>query len=216
MDAFARLIDRVKLAYEPNPDPAAVRAADDRTILGDLLQPDDRNAPYLQGRDYYAWYWALGHAAAPRVIVELGVRYGYSLAALAAGARAALGPNVRLRLYGFDNESCNAGSCAIAQAGLSRRFPDDEVVITKVDDLYVLPALEIPGRADLVHADARHDYAGCRDDLRLAQGVIAPGGVILVDDYNCHEEIRRACREVNAPGGRTVIMHHHGLGVLCM
>jgi predicted O-methyltransferase YrrM len=214
VDALANFVSAVHAAHEADPDPKRVRAPDDRHILGELLQPEDAQAPYLQSRDYYAWYWSVAYASRPRTIVELGVRYGYSLGALAAGAKAA-SPQAKLYLYGFDSEAFWPGSTAVAQAGLARKFPDCTVEVVKVKDLAEVDRLPVVG-ADLVHCDARHDYEGCKDDLRLALACVRPGGVVLVDDYNFHPEIRKACQEVHAPGGRTVIMHHQGLAVLLM
>jgi predicted O-methyltransferase YrrM len=146
----------------------------DKQVLGGLLQDKDRDAWYLQGSDYCAWYYTLGRRWRPARLAEIGVRFGYSLRALVLGSRSA-GQTVA-EVFGWDDESYEPGCLRVVEQHLA----DVPLVLHRVNTR-TLDRLG-PVGLDLVHIDGDHSQEGCRHDLGLAWAALRPGGVLLVDD----------------------------------
>jgi hypothetical protein len=159
----------------------------DRQLLGGIVQSMDDGQDYLSGNNCYGWYYAAGRCRAPKTIAEVGVRFGYSLKAMALGAKDA---GVRPALYGYDAESYVPGSLNVCRAHLSDQFA---LTLHKMDTQHV-GALEISG-IDLFHVDADHSMIGCMHDLELAWPCIGVGGWLLVDDVVNINEVRAGVDE---------------------
>lgn len=169
----------------------------DKDILGMDLQPQDANADYLQGRDTYCWYYALAYKVRPRVIAEIGSRFGYSLKAMIYGA-GRYRQQSDLAVFAFDNESYEPG-CVRKIADMLSYTGVREYIVTRQDSQTVetLP-LRMKGtwdglkdrgdgklvKADLFHVDGDHSIQGTLHDLLLAKEQLADGGVILLDDID--------------------------------
>lgn len=171
----------------------------DLLLLGTDLQPQDSKADYLQNRDTYCWYHALAYKARPKVIAEIGSRFGYSLKAMIYGA-GRYRSQKDLIVFSFDNESYEPNCLSIICNMLT--YTDvGEYVIAKQDSqaVNVLP-LQRTGRwdglkdcggeltkADLFHVDGDHSIQGTLHDLLLAKDQLAEGGIILLDDIDTKE-----------------------------
>lgn len=157
----------------------------DLELLAHRVQPEDRGADWLQGSNYYNVYRALGERFRPRIIGEIGVRFGYSLWCLASGAAA-------VKVYGWDNQSYVSGCLEIAR----RNLADFDPTLIMCDTQRIT-GLECDP-LDLFHVDADHTEAGALHDLKLAAGVTRHEGVILVDDTShcppVNAAVERFCR----------------------
>lgn len=174
---------------------AYAAAPDDVTILGDALQACDRGEDYLQGKNTYAWYWAIGRVLQPRTIAEIGVRFGYSGVAMAKGCG-------HLDTFiGFDNETYVPGCLDIAQRNLAPVTAYEPALFrinTQNDDLtseQLGGCIRTgPGNdrtlADLFHIDGDHTSLGSLRDMKHAEHLTWPGGFVLIDDIDWHPDVK--------------------------
>lgn len=172
----SELEQQIRAAYDSNP-------MTDVEILGAMLQRQDADADYLQARDTYAWYHAIGSVLKPRVIAEVGVRFGYSLRSLAAGA----GPDALL--IGYDSQQYVADSNVTAHLSL-KRFPNP-FVLFGVNTTHTKGSINARG-VDLFNVDGDHNEGGALSDLHDATRCLSPGGVMLIDDITFIPEVKRA------------------------
>jgi len=120
---------------------------------------------------YYRLKWAIARVLQPRSILEIGVRFGYSMLAFLDASPSA-------RYVGIDLDSATFGG-SVGAIGWARHvakgYRADFIVgdSTKMD--------RFPGdRYDLIHIDGQQDGQGTMHDLRLASG---QGSYVLVDGY---------------------------------
>lgn len=171
-------------AESPDDLQAAILAARPRSIV-DVLPAelfrewDDPNHSYLRSGRYLEAYYGIGAALMPGRILEIGVRYGYSLACLAAGAGAEV-----VLVEGWDNETYAPG-CLAAAKDLIEMATSAKAVLRKTDSQQV-DSLDRP--YDLIHIDGDHTTAGCLHDLGLTLGRTR---YVVVDDYG-FPDVRRA------------------------
>jgi predicted O-methyltransferase YrrM len=138
--------------------------------------------------NYYSWYRWIATIVRPQVVLEIGVRLGYSAWALAL-------PGVAQTFIGLDNESYIRGSNAIAHQTLVKRY---HTVVLHTVDTQGLSSLEpsLEGHVPhVIHIDGDHSFAGCLHDLSLAHDVLMPGGVLVVDDASPEKPPGMACNE---------------------
>jgi cephalosporin hydroxylase len=167
----------------------------DLIILGDQIQPKDLKADYLQGRSTYCWYYALASAVRPRVIAEIGSRFGYSLKAMVSAASQYISSN-DLVTFSFDNESyekdClykveNMLTCSkVGRYAINvQDTQKTESLPLKLHD--ISQNIENAFKADLFHVDGDHSIQGTLHDLLLAKKELSENGVILLDDIDTKE-----------------------------
>lgn len=148
-------------------------------LVGQCLNPAEK---YLIAREY-----------APRRIVEIGVRYGYSTLGLLLAAPGA-------RYLGFDIISPGKGADGgrgsgedtfpYVQASLARNVGSGlHVTFTHQNT----QTMDVFPEADFYHIGGDHSYVGAYRDMEKALQACAPGGVLVVDDYYHLSEVRRAC-----------------------
>lgn len=146
-----------------------------------FLERDDPKHPHIRGRNCYEWKYAVAKLLQPKRILEIGVRYGYSLASFIAGA-----PSIEYA-EGWDNLCYDPESNAKATEALSYVIRDVIVVLEKVDSQEVQC---LNASYDVVHIDSSHTYAGCTHDLNLCLGHTK---AILIDDFDGCPDDRKAC-----------------------
>jgi hypothetical protein len=127
----------------------------------------------------------------PKVIVEIGVRLGYSAHAFLSAV-----PNAVY--HGIDVWGGGHGGTQIAgreyvMEMLTRNFPNASIVLHTCNT-QTMPWPEVPF-ADLFHVDGDHTTQGALHDMRGASELIAVGGAMLVDDYDHIGEVRHAIEE---------------------
>lgn len=157
---------------------AFVQAPSEGEIIG-TLHPLDIGQPWI-GRDTYKIYWAIGRAFKPESYLEIGVRFGHSILAVAKGS------GTLKTAYGFDNELDITNGLKFADVKI-RPFVAD-LHLTKADT-QTLTALEVPP-VDIAHVDGMHTYDGVRHDCELAWAALKPGGLMLIDDVGGNSDIQ--------------------------
>lgn len=148
----------------------------DQLLIGDALHEIDRGADFTgPTANCYVWHYSLGYYLRPRIVVEIGTRFGYSILSMFRS------PQSRERLqmvHCFDNESCAAGSTQHA----AKHFDANNIPHTiTVVDTQTLNNLSVAG-ADLCHVDADHSSGGCMHDCLIAWECLNQGGYLLIDD----------------------------------
>jgi hypothetical protein len=166
-------------------------------IPNDPVEPDQ---PWL--RTWLHDRYEIVERLAPRVIVEIGVRAGYSAFAMLSAAPEAqyLGIDIRTNAHGG-----LVGGHEHAERILAR-FTGAEFLHANSQELGRLPG---PGGSpiDLIHIDGDHSMEGCLHDLHLARD----SGVewALVDDTDYLKKVRQAVLKYLA-GRRDVEWFHDG------
>jgi predicted O-methyltransferase YrrM len=163
-----------------------VLALTDRQILADALQAPDARADWIASNRTYAWHYAVAQVLRPLRIGEIGVRFGYSLKALALGAAA--GERARPEVRGWDGEADGITSNETARQVL---LPAASPVQIRRVNTADLATLDVEG-LDVFHVDGDHTERGASRDMELAWGALRPGGVLLVDDCDFIPAVRRA------------------------
>jgi predicted O-methyltransferase YrrM len=130
-------------------------------------------------RAYYRLCFDVARMLRPRIIVEIGVRAGYSALMLLAGAPAAT-------FYGIDSGDPTYGD-PTAFADHAKRLLCEMAARTSITleckDSRTIPELRVFGeRPDLVHVDGDHSFAGAASDIALALRSCAVW--TLVDDVD--------------------------------
>lgn len=151
-----------------------LRALDEAPAESEIIgtpHPSDLRQPWI-GRDTYRIYWAIGRAFQPETMLEIGVRFGYSIASMARG-----GGSLK-SVHGFDNESDFFQSLKHAGERLTPLIAN--LCLVKINS-QVVTSIDIPP-VDIAHVDGLHTYAGVRHDCQLAYNALRPGGILLIDD----------------------------------
>lgn len=162
---------------------AKTKGLTDLGLLAPVIQSKDAHDEFFKTGNYYVWYQAICRVVQPAVIAEIGVRFGYSLYAMASGCEK---PPI---VYGYDNGSYEPTWLEVSErnlkpmvgAGLILRQRD-----TQTRD-------ELPfGPVDLFHVDGDHSTPGALCDLYLALRHTRTGGLILLDDVDFLPDVAKA------------------------
>ncbi len=147
---------------------------------------------------YYALFQSLSAPGRPLRMLEIGVRTGYIAVTF---ARAARGPAFYL---GLDPNLYLADGLQRAHASLAalraRGGPEFALLEGYSWDAAVQHSLGYSGPFDLIHIDGDHTLPGKLIDLDQARGLLVPGGLVLVDDYDHHGIVSDAVRRALALG----------------
>ena len=131
--------------------------------------------------------------------VEVGVLHGASLIAATLG-------NEDKRIVGIDNFSLRDGARDKVEENFSRfRLPPPELLVGDVFEL--VPGGALDGASIGVwYYDASHDYEAQIEGLRIAEGHLVPGALIIVDDTDW-ERVDRAMNDYLAatPRARRIL-----------
>lgn len=176
--------------------------------LDDALLPCWQDADLSAGDDwltsprYYPLYFALFQSRSapgrPVRMLEIGVRTGYMGVTF---ARAARGPAFYL---GLDPNLYVAAGLELAHASLAALRARGGLEFALLEgyswDAPAQHSMRFSGPFDLIHIDGDHTLPGKLIDLELARGLLAPGGLVLVDDYDHHGIVADAVRRALALG----------------
>ena len=152
---------------------------------------DRRFAPIVEGVENLATenVLALLNLAASclgpdEAYVEVGVYHGASLIAALLG-------NENARVIGIDSFGFRDGSLEKVEQNLERfRVPRPEILVGDVFEL--VPSGALDGTpVGVWYYDAAHDYDSQVEGLRIAEPLLAPGALMIVDDTDW-ERVARA------------------------
>lgn len=148
----------------------------DEFLIGDALHDMDRGADFAGGGcNCYSWHYSLGYQLRPRVVVEIGTRFGYSMLSMFRSQKS----RERLEIvHCFDNESCVPGSILHASRHFAANSIPHRITVANTQDMNSLPV----NGADVCHVDADHSECGCFHDCMIAWEALVDGGHLIVDD----------------------------------
>ncbi len=126
--------------------------------LGTIIQDKDKAVNLYRNNPTYVIYHQIARLLKPKSILEVGVRFGYSLASLACGA------GLSVNVFGVDQESYEKGSNAIATASLKTLGVEAQITFA---DSKGFDVAKVTGRSqfDLIHIDGDHTTEGALRDL---------------------------------------------------
>lgn len=136
---------------------------------------------YIKSRNCYEVYYAISKYFQPKSILEIGVRFGYSL-----GAMIVASDNIE-NAIGYDIDQYDKDSTITASTNIKKIIKNINLSIQFVNsqEISVLDRYY-----DIIHIDGDHSYDGKMHDLNLT---IDKCRVVIVDDYHFIEWIGRAC-----------------------
>lgn len=160
--------------------PASIFDIIDKSFFFELGTHHDE---YLKCGNYYEIYYAIAKYYAPKSILEIGVRYGYSLASMISGAASSI-----KRVVGYDIDQYEKNSISIAEENVKKYLSGIDIEYSfELKNSQNITSLN--GQYDVTHIDGDHSYYGKLHDLNLA---LRHSKIIIVDDYTHLEDVRRA------------------------
>lgn len=141
---------------------------------------------YLDCKIYYEYYYAISKYYQPSSILEIGVRFGYSLGSMIKGSdkiEFVKGIDCEEPFYGVNTlKTAEENIKKYINPNIKCEFlRQNSHSIEKLDRKY-----------DLIHIDGDHSYEGKIKDLNLA---LDHCEVLIVDDYFSGPQIARAANE---------------------
>jgi predicted O-methyltransferase YrrM len=177
-----------------------------RSIL-DVVRPEcfrelgELGYSHIGNGNCFEWKYAIAKYLQPISILEIGVRYGYSMCAFIEGSDAIE------TVEGWDSEIYVPGSNDVAREAVRHCGHRPKVKLIRKDSAL---ADSIGGKFDLVHIDSSHHYETCLRDLRLCHG---SARAVLVDDtMTCPDDaraVRDFCDEHKATIRELLHIHSH-------
>ena len=167
----------------------------DCIVPDELIQDFDKDRPedlYLI-TDLYPVYRDIVKAINPASVLEIGSRYGYSLAvALDAGSQITRAVSVDM-VSGVAQYGGVQGAVSVMEANLRAMQPVRWPLVHF--DFYdintqLVSSLPFSGPFDLIYVDGDHSPLGCLHDLFLTYPLLSPSGFLVVDDMDWHPELR--------------------------
>ena len=186
---------------------------DDVTLLSDTIGIDDilNSIPsgWKQNKSLANW---LVQKINPRITVELGVDYGYSLLCLAEkndgrviGIDHFKGDKFTgiRNTYDFVNNAVKV---------LSKQHKIKNVTIMQSDTNDALKSWNKNHKIDILHIDSLATYESVRNDFEKWLTYVKDSGVILIHDTIVHEGVRKYFSEISLP--KFELKNSSGLGVI--
>jgi hypothetical protein len=178
---------------------------------------------YWGDQTYYADYAGIARKYAPRSILEIGVRFGYSGISLCRGAATHMHT---VRYNGMDGEffggmkrGGDPGTLYKSNEVANANFQLAFLGVAVAWELFhcdtqkePIPEAVLASRYDLVNVDGDHSYNGAWNDMAATWSLLNPGGLMLVDDLGM-QDVEFAvgnflrCRE--ADGELLIWQHYH-------
>jgi hypothetical protein len=167
-----------------------------------FIEYDDRDGPsaghdYMHCGDYYELYYAISKFYQPESILEIGVRYGYSLYSLVKGS-----DKVNF-ILGYDIDEYDEGSLAVAEKNLKEFLSDDIEIIMQNENTQNIQ--ELDGFVDMIHIDGDHSYDGKLHDLEITKQKCK---VLIIDDYEHIREVKMATDDFIRKN-KSIIKNHY-------
>jgi predicted O-methyltransferase YrrM len=157
---------------------------------------DARHNDYMHCGNYYEIYYAISKYYQPKSILEIGVRYGYSLYSMMAAA-----DNLNY-VRGYDIDEYDSGSIEEANKNISKVISDDIDFKIEFNDSQKIS--ELSQSYDLIHIDGDHSYGGKIHDLNLTKGKCK---VLIIDDYNHIGEVKNATNKFIEENSELISKH---------
>jgi predicted O-methyltransferase YrrM len=146
-------------------------------FLDPYVVEKDRGSVWLDCRDNYEWYYTYGRLYAPKTLLEVGVRLGYSALSICFGCKA-IPPK---KVFLIDDEVEEPDGLLYAKECFSKAFPSVAVEMMVANTQH-LNDIEFDDQFNMIHVDANHKPEAVRHDFDLFWPALAPEGVMILDD----------------------------------
>jgi predicted O-methyltransferase YrrM len=146
----------------------------------------------------------------PKITVELGVDYGYSLFCLANK-----NPGRVIGIDLFEGDA-HAGTReknqheTVQQFAIDNQYTNVQLIkgdFTELAQYWVAPI-------DILHIDGLHTYEACLMDFVNWGPHVSATGVVLMHDITSYPDVTRVFLEVGAKS-KVAFLHSAGLGIVC-
>lgn len=151
-----------------------------QALLGGLphILEKDRRERWWSFRNHYPFIYALARSLAPGSYLEIGSRYGYSLATIYLGAKESLKQVTSIDLQEYEKGSQDYAMKNLLGAGYKGGY---EFFAGSSHDPEIKK--KVRGRLyGLVNVDGDHSYEGALEDILFYWNNVKPGGFMIVDD----------------------------------
>lgn len=160
--------------------PASILDAVPRECFRELGEP---GYEHIGNGNAFEWKFAIAKFLQPRSVLEIGVRFGYSMCCFIEGSEQIE------TVEGWDSEIYVKNSNDVAREAVKHCRHQPKVRLLRQSST----AAKVPvGEYDLVHIDSSHQYDVCLGDLRLFYG---RARAVLVDDTMTCPDDARAVRD---------------------
>jgi len=150
----------------------------DKEVIGELFQEMDEGKDFVSTSNNYVWFYLIGKYFGPKIIVEMGTRFGYSMKAFVDGAGHS--PE-EYTLWSVDAECDGIKTLHIFETYFrSKGFKD---IRTLRCDTRQIDRLGVEN-ADLCLVDGCHTIPGAYNECCIGWKTLRSGGVLVVDDTN--------------------------------
>jgi len=136
----------------------------------------------IHSKNCYEWYYSISKSIKPKSILEIGVRYGFSLCSMA------LGCDKDVYLEGWDNLNPEyVGDKQVLDYAVNNIESIGYKVNLKIIDSHDVDKMDIT--FDLIHIDGDHSYEGALSDMELVKHNTK---YMIIDDYSFIPSVREA------------------------
>jgi predicted O-methyltransferase YrrM len=172
----------------------------------DIQTLNDIPSSWKGHEDFAAW---LVDYMQPKVTVELGVDYGFSLFTLAKNNP---GEVYGIDLFSGDEHSGSKDAEAQYNAvlGFKEKFGATNVTIIRDDFNSVARAWD--KQIDILHIDGLHTYEAVKQDFETWCSFMSPTGIILMHDVVAWPGVHKYFSEITLP--KVAFEHSAGLGLV--
>lgn len=146
-----------------------------------IEKDDPRHNDYMHCKNYYEIYYAIAKYYQPKSILEIGVRYGYSLYSMIAACE-----NLEY-VRGYDIDEYDKDSIEVANKNISNVISKE--IDFKIENKNTQTSKKLRKKYDLIHVDGDHSYNGKLHDLELVKNNCK---VLIIDDYNHIRDVKSA------------------------
>jgi hypothetical protein len=139
---------------------------------------------YLKSGNYYEHYYAISKFYQPSSILEIGVRFGYSLGTMIKASE-----KIK-KVIGIDCDDYVANSLAVAEKNIKKFIQNGICFDFRNINSHSISKIE--EYVDLIHIDGDHSYEGKIQDLNLVKN---NGRILIVDDYISFSQVQQAAND---------------------
>jgi len=159
-----------------------------------FFEKDDPNhREYLTGGNYYEIYYAISKYFNPKSILEIGVRFGYSLFTMISAS------DFIERAVGYDIDEYEKDGLEKAKKEIETRLKPGVELSLELKDSQSIS--ELDSFYDIIHIDGDHSYGGKVHDLNLT---IGKSSVVIVDDYYHVPAVKKSVDEFIAINAKLI------------
>lgn len=151
----------------------------DRQVIGSLFQKMDEGKEFVEGDNNYVWFYHMGQHFRPKVIAEMGTRFGYSLKCFVDGAGHR--PE-EYSLWSYDMECDGIKTLDTFESYFRNTLGIQDLHVHKVNTRDIT-SLGLTN-ADLVFVDGDHTKEGCIHECTIGWEALRSGGVMVIDDLD--------------------------------